>query len=136
MKKHTVVVKDGENLLSVNTNLATLIAGEDPNNDCLITETQDGYEIFDRSTATADEPLGAVGDDGDKLTRVRVLVAPATTALDIYDGDVATGELVLSIPATTAVGTTYECGFLSKNGGFTCDDDANDGKIIAIGRFT
>lgn len=136
MRRFQIVTIDGEQVLLNNTTLNTLLSGEDQANDCLVIEEQNGYDVFDRSNETADYPLGTAGASGDLLVRVRVLVAPATSTLDIYDGPIATGQIVLSIPIATAAGTTYECGFMSKNGGFTCDDDANAGTVQAIGRFS
>ena len=136
MRRFTIATIDGEQVLLENTTLSTLLSGEDQANDCLVVEEQNGYDIFDRSNETADYPLGTTGASGDLLVRVRVLTSPATTALNIYDGPVSANTLVLSIPTSAVAGDTYECGFMSKNGGFVCDDDANAGAVIAIGRFS
>ena len=136
MRRFTIVTIDGEQVLLQNSTLNTLLSGEDQANDCLVVEEQNGYDTFDKATGAADLPLGTTGASGDLLVRVRVTTAVAVSTLDIYDGDVATGTLVLSIPIGAAVGSVYECGFMSKNGGFTCADDANTGAIIAVGRFS
>lgn len=137
MRRFTTVTIDGEEVLLQNSTLNTLLSGEDQANDCLVVEEQNGYDIFDHGAATADEPLGTTGASGDLLVRVRVLELGTTQDIDIYDGDVATGQLVLTVPQAAAIGTTYELGFMSKNGGFTCDDKADTtGIIIAIGRFS
>ena len=136
MRRFTQVTIEGEEVLLQNTIQNTLMSGEDQENDVIVIEEQHGYDIFDKSLETVDQPLGVTGASGDLLARVRVTTVLAGGPLDIYDGDVATGTLVLSIPNLTTVGTSYECGFTSINSGFTGDDDANTGAIIAIGRFT
>lgn len=136
MRRFTVVTIDGEQVLVENSTLTTLLSGEDQANDCLVVENQNGYDIFDRNAETADYTLGSTGASGDLLVRVRVTTQVISADLNIYDGTVATGSLILSIPAGTVAGTTYECGFMSQNGGFTCDDNASVGAVIAVGRFS
>jgi hypothetical protein len=138
MRRFTIATIDGENVLLENTTLSTLLSGEDQANDCLVVENQNGYEIVDWGAIAADEALGTTGASGDLLVRVTITEAPTGAALDIYDGTVATGTLVLSIPASTAIGTTYELGIMSKNGGFTIDFNASAtaGILVCVGRFT
>lgn len=136
MRRFTTVQIDGQNVLLQNSTLNTLLSGEDQANDCLVVEEQNGYDTFDKATGAVDLPLGTTGASGDLLVRVIVTTGVVGTTLNIYDGTVATGTKVLVVPVNAAAGDSFECGCMSKNGGFTCEDDASLGAITAIGRFS
>ena len=118
--------------------LQTLLAGEDQTNDVIKVESQFGYEVVDWGAISADEIIGSTGAIGDLLQRLTITEAPAGANVNLYDGTVAGGDLVMTIAASTAVGTTFELGCVSVNGGWTFDYDASAsaGIFVCIGRFT
>jgi len=116
--------------LLTETNLRTLISGEDQDNDVLSVETKFGYEIVSRAITNA--IIGTTGAAGDILERIEVMVIPTTDPLTISDG----GVIIHTIPLLTPIGTILEIGHMCKTA-FVIDSHASGvGTIKAVGRFS
>lgn len=106
---------------------ATLLAGEDQDNNTFRVEKQNGYELIAAST-TAGVPGGGSGAIGDFLEAV--IVKANTGTITILDG----ATTVLVIPASTAVGTRYEMNMLAQTAWKITTPASTE--AICVGRFT
>ena len=112
---------------------ATLLSGEDQDNDVLVVE-QGRFPAVSVARTTSAASIGATGAAGDYLQRVVVTVAPVTAALTISDG---AGTVVCSIPTTATIGTVVEVGCIASTSGFVVNLHATGaGTVTCIGRFT
>ena len=116
--------------------LNTLIAGEDQDNDVMVTEQgQFGYETV--AVSQTDQVLGATGAAGDFLHKVICVVATAATSAVSISPDGGTTDISI-LPANVGGGVgTYpiEVNAVAETGGWAVTTGAGV-TVMAVGRFT